>query len=1461
MFLLFVILVIVFSIPGVQTFIASKVTNSINEKNKVDISIGRIGFSYNGRINVDDILIRDHHNDTLIYAQEVQTSVLSLSSLMDVTPLLGTTVVENLQMDMRVYEGEKKDNLSVFSEKFKPKQRKKESVPFELNAGEVEIINSQFTYIDENAEYPEIVGVDDLNIVGNDLWINGSDVSLEIQNMSGLERRGLSVDFLKADFTYTTSALELRNLELNTPESKVVGDIHLNTEEGYGDFVNKVVITANFEEAAVSTNDLQAFYSEFGDDQLLNFSTVFQGPLNNFRLDDLVFNGMDRSVIIGDIIVQKIFAKEDEVFSIQGDLRDLSTNYYDLVNLLPNLLRDKLPEEVQEFGNVTFQGYAVVTNSSVDADVHILSQLGEAEVTMMIGNFDQAEEVTYLGDIEAYNFNLGKLLDKEYLGKTTFDLRIDGKGFTSESLDTEIRGGISRFGLYGYNYKNLKVIGTLKSPVFNGNLISRDPNLEMEFNGLVNFSEDINVYDFEASVGYADLAALNFVSRDSVSVFKGDIIMNMTGTNLNNAAGNILLLNTSYANLHDRYSFDDLRVTSSFEGPVRTIEVNSPDVISGTVEGVFDITEVGALFENALGSLYSNYQPNKLTNNQYLEFNFDIYNKIVEVFFPELTLAPNSFIRGRVESDESDFRLTFRSPEIKAYDNLLQNVNLQVDNTNPLFNTYVEVDSVATKFYSLSDFNLINVTLNDTLYIRSEFRGGVNNNDVFNLNLFHTINEQNNSVVGIQKSDITFKESTWYLNEFNNRSNRLIFSKGMQNIQLDSLVLSHQDERIRLTGEVMDSTYKNLKVQFQDVDLGKITPDIDSLDMGGIVNGNLNLLQQNEAYFPNTSLTVDGLEINDTYLGNLYLDVLGNRDLSFYNINATLRNENLESLSAIGEIAVNDEVPTINLDVNLRDFDVSAFSPLGGDAIDNIRGLVSGSADITGAYKNPNFSGRLRLMDAGLRIPILNVDLSIEDNSVVDLSEQQFLFENITINDTKFGTTGVLDGFISHRNFKEWMLGLNVSSDRLLVLDTEYEEDVLYYGTAFIDGTAAIYGPTDELVIDVVASTQRGTVFKVPIQDSESIGDISYIHFLSPEEKAARLAGEEIDMPDVKGLELNFDLDVTNDALVEIDMDGSILRGRGAGTLLIEINTLGKFNMWGDFIANDGEYIFKYGTLEKRFEVLPGGSINWNGNPIQADLNISAVYEAMANPAIILENPSISRRIPVDVVINLEGELAQPNFSFDLEYPNATSAVRSELEYIIETSTNTEVQAFSLITLGQFYSDNVLSQNSGTAVAGNFASGFFNDLLSDESGVFQVGLNYEQGTRTPEQHTADRFGVTLSTQISERVLINGQVGVPVGGVTESVVVGNLEVEFLLNEEGNLRAKIFNRENDIQYIGEELGFTQGVGLTYQVDFDTFKELIHKILNEEFVRARREEETETPQESLAPDYINFPGTNDF
>ncbi|MEK9613640.1 MAG: hypothetical protein VW080_06920, partial [Flavobacteriaceae bacterium] len=61
----------------------------------------------------------------------------------------------------------------------------------------------------------------------------------------------------------------------------------------------------------------------------------------------------------------------------------------------------------------------------------------------------------------------------------------------------------------------------------------------------------------------------------------------------------------------------------------------------------------------------------------------------------------------------------------------------------------------------------------------------------------------------------------------------------------------------------------------------------------------------------------------------------------------------------------------------------------------------------------------------------------------------------------------------------------------------------------------------------------------------------------------------------------------------------------------------------------------------------------------------------------------------------------------------------------------------------------------------------------------------------------------------------------------TLIVGNVQIDFILNQEGTLRAKVFNKENEFRYIGDELGYTQGVGVSYNVDFDTFKELIQKI----------------------------------
>jgi len=267
--------------------------------------------------------------------------------------------------------------------------------------------------------------------------------------------------------------------------------------------------------------------------------------------------------------------------------------------------------------------------------------------------------------------------------------------------------------------------------------------------------------------------------------------------------------------------------------------------------------------------------------------------------------------------------------------------------------------------------------------------------------------------------------------------------------------------------------------------------------------------------------------------------------------------------------------------------------------------------------------------------------------------------------------------------------------------------------------------------------------------------------------------------------------------------------------------------MWGDFVAYEGSYNFRYGAfLGKDFTVRSGGNINWDGSPTRAVLDLSAVYKTEANPAVLLENATINRKIPVAVVVDLKGELTQPDLEFNIELPNLSSVAKSELEYQLEDQATKELQALSLVTQGQFYSGNL----DPTFITGNLverATGLVNGIFSGDDDKFQIGLNYVQGNRSIDQETSDQFGVTVSTQINNKILINGSVGVPLGGVSESVITGDVEVEYLFNKEGTFRGTVFNRQNEIQYIGETQGYKQGVGLSYSVDFNNFNELWKKI----------------------------------
>ena len=1456
---------LILSITAVQTGLGNYATKKLNSTYGTNINIDRVGLQFNGDVELKNIYIEDFKQDTLISITELNTSILNFRNLYNGKLIFGDIDIYGLIFNIKKYKGEIDTNLDVFVAKFDDDNPRKEKSGFLLSSSDVSIYDGVFKLSDENKENPKMLELENLNINATNFLINGSDVSARINTLALKDSRGVVIKNMMTDFSYTLEAMTFENLQIKTENSVLKGDLKfLYNRDDFKFFEDKVKITAKFTNSNILLNELNTFYNEFGKNQHARFNVELSGTLNDLHANNLDLNTSSRSRIVGDFNFKNLFNKEENNFYMFAKFSQLTSTYKDLTALLPNVLGASIPSSFDRLGKFTLVGQAETTPSTIFAKIITETELGFVNSDLKMTRVNNIDNASYEGKIIFEDFDLGILMNDPNFGKVSLNVDVDGNGFVAETLNTQVKGDVYQIEFNGYDYKNIKVSGNVRNKIFDGNLIASDDNLKFNFNGLVDFSEKIKKYDFEANVYYANLRALNFVKKDTISIFQSNVKMNMNASNLDDAYGQVTFKNTSYKNQNDTYFFDEFAVSSRFEDNIRFMEINSPDIIEGAMSGQFVFKDIAKLFENSIGSIYTNYIPIKVKENQSINFNFKIYNKIIEVFYPEIKLGKNTFIRGQVESNEKGFKLTFKSPELKYLDYFASNIELQVDNDNPLFNTYIEVDSIKTKYYNVSKFNLINVTLKDTLFMRSEFKGGKRNTDIFNLSFYHTIDEENKSVIGFKKSDVTIKDNVWFINENKDNFNKISFNKKLTDFNIDKFRINHNNEEIKLSGFLKDSTQKDIKLQFKEVDLAKIIPEIDSLSFAGNVNGNIDIIQKNGNYLPNSTIVIDDFKVNNFDFGSFNANIQGNKDLTSYLVDVTIKDDAYKSFSVNGNIDVTNNNSYIDVDLIFNKFNLKPLNPLLQDVLSDIRGTVTGKSKVVGNLKRPDIIGELVVNNGGFNIPYLNVDLDFENNAIVKLQNQSFIFDRLELTDTKFNSKGMLSGSLSHVNLSDWSLNLELNTQRLLVLNTTESEEALYYGTGFVGGQATIKGPTDQLLINVIGETKSGTFFKIPLSDTESFGDNSYIHFLSPEEKRAKRSGIDFKFEDIKGLELDFDLDITEDAEVEIIINkatGHALKGRGMGGMLIEINTNGKFNIYGDFSVFEGVYYFAYGGLvAKNFIVKPGGTLAWDGSPLKARINMEAVYKTQANPSPLLDNP-INRSIPVELNINLTGELEQPDPSFEFEFPNVNSTVKSELQYRLESNEDRQNQALYLLSTGSF--SRGLSELSFSGTIAERLNGIVNGIFTSNDSKFNVGVNYEVGENRPDYKSDDRVDLTLQTQISDRVIINGKVGVPVGSETQTVVAGDVQIEFLLNEEGTLRAKVFNRENSIRNFGEEIGYTQGIGVSYNVDFDTFKELLQRLFkpSEETETTPEKVPVEKPQSPL-PDFVGFknPEEND-
>ncbi|WP_115880314.1 translocation/assembly module TamB domain-containing protein [Lutibacter oceani] len=1422
-----------------QTKLGKAATSYLRNSYNVDINVGKVDLAYLGDVKLKEVFIRDHHLDTLIYAENLSTSILSYRKILKNKLEFGQILLQDFILNIKTYENEKDDALTVFVDKFDDGTVSDKPSSFLMTADKLKLENGYVLISDENSENENPLFFNKIYGNGTNFKVAGPNVSVKIRGFSFVENHDLKVESLSSDFTYTKSFMNFENTALKTKSSKILADIKFTYDrEDFSDFNNLVSFNANVKQADVSLLDLKNFYQEFGTNDVLHFSTVISGKLNDFVANDLSLITDKNAIINGDLNFKNVFNQENG-FSMNGNFKNLTSDYSHLKVVLPEVLGKTLPSTFEMLGRFTLSGNTYITQNLIDAKLTLNTDLGTSISDLILTDISDIDNASYTGHIELVDFKLGEVMKDSLVGKLSMEADIKGKGFTLENLNTSVKGKVSKHQYKNYTYKGISLNGVFKNKHFDGEMEVNDDNIKLNFNGLADLSKDIYSFDFKTTVDYCDLNTINLFKRDSISKIKGNIDINVKGNSFDDLVGTVDFKNSLYVNQKGNYFFKDFNITSSFKDSIRTITINSPEILTGRIIGKFKFNELGKLAQNSIGSIYSNYKPFNVTPNQNLDFRFNIHNKIVEVFYPEVILSPTTTIRGDISSDDNLFKLNVKSPKIEAFTNTINELNLQVDNKNPLFNTQLTIDEINSKYYTISKLHLVNITLSDTLYFRTEFDGGIDKTEKFDLSFYHTFNSENKSVFGLQKSNFTFKNNKWIINPEDNLKNKVVFDSKTKIYNVEQFLIASKKEQIEFYGTLKDTISKDLNFKFNNVKLSSITPDIDSLKLKGIINGTLNYNQLNNQVKPTANLMVSNFNVNNSHQGDLKLAIEGKNSVKNYGVDISLKRDGNINFSAKGDLDFTPVKPTLDIIVDFEEFKLDAFSPLGEDVFNNIRGFAYGNVNLTGLLNNPTMTGELYLDGAGLYFPYLNVDYDFVGTSVITLNNQTFNLEDVLINDSLKATKGNLTGTISHKYFDNWKLDLSLITQNLLVLNTEEEETSLYYGTGYLAGNATIKGPTDKLVIDVNGKTNKGTHFVIPISDVKTVETNQLIRFVGNEKNEESVKSrKELISEKLKGLSLNFNIEVTKEAIVEMVLDkatGSYLKGSGAGNLQLELDTKDKFDMYGDFIVDNGIYNFKYGgIINKPFNVKKGGSISWSGDPFTADINIEAVYRVSANPKSLLENITTNRKIPIDLITRFSGELFNSQREFDIEIPNSSSTVASELAFKLNNNdTNSKTIHFmALLATGSFYNESDLSVNSSGLVYGttsDLLSNAFDNIVNKGNNKFKLKPVYTFGERNriDNLNINDQLGLDFDYQINERILINGKASVPIGSKEQTSIIGEVTIDFLMNEEGTLRSSIFNRQNEIQYTEEEEGYTQGVGMNYQIDFDNGKELLEKL----------------------------------
>ena len=1443
-----------------QTYVAKKAAAYLSKELKSTVTIGGLYVKPFKSVVLEDLVVIDLQKDTLANFPKFMVDLNKLSlkeRILDVN----TVQVNNGSFFLK----ENKDgssNLDFIIDYFDspaPKTPKKKKFQFLFDR--IILNNVHFKYKNLKVDTVikgvnfEDIDVTNLNGIFEKLNTNGHILQANIKNLTLKEKSGFYLKNLSTFATIDTNAIELQKLLLITNKSRLTDyfQMKFGKFKDFNDYVNKVRMKANFKDSHISSSDIAFFTPALKNMKLdLDIDGQITGLVNNLKAKKLSLKAGRATYIKGDFSMKGLPKWEETFMDMKIEMA--GTNKRDLDEILTDITGKKvksIPEIVNKFGNVNFNGSFTGFQSDFIAYGEFKTKLGriKSDVNMKI---DKKGIPSYTGNVKTYDFNIGDLLNEKTLGKVTSELYVKGRGTEIKDLTEQLKGDINYIDFNGYRYRNVKINGTFEKKYFDGNLKINDKNIQLDFDGGVNLNPKLPVFNFNATIKNARLKTLKLV-KDSLMV---DAVFstNFSGNNLDNIQGDLSIQKIVLNNVKGIYNIDSVQLSASGIGIDRSLTVKS-DILDASIKGQYDLNSIVSYYK----AIAKTYVPSLDTEiikykTQIFDFRLRIkrFEPIAELIAPGLTIDDQALLVGNFDSRNNTATLNGAIKKLTYKGVTANNIIIDENTTSNQLQAIVTSDRVdLNDSLYIKNVNILSVLRNDSLALNVKLSNADDANQL-DLNGLVEFAGDTTAKISILPSNLKINSEDWTIQE----KVRINFNKGKT--EITNFDLSNGKQLLTIDGTLSNDPKDLLLVGFKDFNLKTINPFVKTLGikLAGNVNGKTRLYDVMKSPRINDSLAIDSLAFNDTYIGKLTDTSSYDKVNNLANVYTQILTDDKETFKVTGNLNLKEK--QIDLSIKLDDSKLTVLEPFVKKLVSNLKGNISADLTVKGPFEKPQINGDLSFEKGQLTVNYLKTAYTLNDG--VDVDNSVIKINDLVLQDAE-GNEATANGTVDLNDIDNPNIQVELVSTNFMALNTTAKDNSVYYGRAYATGEFSFKGPTNKMRIDIDAKTEKGTIFNLPLNSSETISDKDFITFVSKDTNQVVKKQTSFD-----GLTMNFKLRVDPNSTANIYTVLGKLSGKGNAELELKITSVGDFEMKGDYIIESGIFDFTaQEVINKRFDIRQGGTIRWTGNPTAAQINLKAIYALRVGLSDLytaanrdLGSSNATDRVQTEVEMGLTGLLLQPDIKLDIFFP-ANPFIKEELQSYLSDGDNTKFQALSLIVQRRFAPgggrENIAQQlgSVGTSTVTELLFNQFNNLLS------ALNLNFVDINIRSLNEASASFKL-----FDDRVIVN--LGIidtksandftPIG-FSKNNVGREAEILALIKKDGTLIGKLANKPPTQQSIFANPGIDQNtnvnsLGLIYTQQFDSFSEFIQKVTGK-YKREQKKKEAEKAKQLLNKDAI--------